>query len=78
MRCVCFFCINLIYPIKPMLIMKSSEELTLINTRLSCPKCKNFETYRVPRGFIFKTLMPWVAVKRYKCYKCFNKFYVFN
>lgn len=58
--------------------MEPSEELTLVKTRLSCPKCKNFETYRVPRGFIFKTLMPWISVKRYKCYKCFNKFYVFK
>jgi len=66
------------FPNEINLIMTSPKDLTMVTTCPPCPKCKNFETYRVPRGFIFKTLMPWVSIKRYKCYKCFNKFYVFK
>jgi len=42
----------------------------------SCPKCKNNETDRIPRGILVKSLAPWLAVKHYICYKCGNKFYV--
>ncbi|MRX78529.1 hypothetical protein GJU39_20840 [Pedobacter petrophilus] len=51
------------------------EQVTLkASTSPACPKCKNPETYRVPRSFLFKKILTMVPVKRYKCYRCFNQF----
>lgn len=58
--------------------MTSPKELSDALNCPPCKKCKNPETYRIPRSFIFKTLMPWLPIKRYVCFKCLNKFHVFN
>ncbi|NTD97610.1 hypothetical protein G6M26_08670 [Agrobacterium tumefaciens] len=42
-----------------------------------CPKCNNPETYRVKRGFLFSSVFTFIPVRRFKCYRCFNKFYIF-
>jgi len=41
-----------------------------------CPKCKVELGYRVSRGFLFKRLLNWLPVKRFYCYKCRKKHYV--
>lgn len=43
-----------------------------------CPKCKVELGYRVRRGFILKNLFSWLPVKRYYCFKCQQKHYVWN
>jgi hypothetical protein len=43
-----------------------------------CPKCKVAFGYRVSRGFLFKNVLRWIPVKRYYCYKCKRKHYVWN
>ncbi|MBS1502263.1 MAG: hypothetical protein JST32_09400 [Bacteroidetes bacterium] len=35
-------------------------------------------TYRVKRGFLFKKILSWLPVRRYYCYKCKRKHYVWN
>jgi transposase-like protein len=45
---------------------------------ISCPSCNNTSCDRIPRGKIVKVLFFWLAIKRYKCYSCWRKFYVFN
>lgn len=42
----------------------------------ACRKCKNKLDQRVPRGYLFKTLLFWLPVKRYLCFKCNKKMYV--
>ncbi|MFB9843197.1 hypothetical protein [Mucilaginibacter ginsenosidivorans] len=43
-----------------------------------CPKCKVELGYRVRRGFVFKQLLNWLPVKRYYCYKCKRRHYIWN
>lgn len=43
-----------------------------------CPRCKVEFGHRVHRGFLFKTILNWVPVKRYYCYKCKKKHYVLS
>lgn len=40
-----------------------------------CPKCQNKFCDRIKRGVIIKLLLPRLAVKRYRCNKCLNRFY---
>lgn len=40
-----------------------------------CPRCKNKFCDRIKRGPIVKLLLPGLAVKRYRCAKCLNRFY---
>jgi len=41
-----------------------------------CPRCKGEMDTRIPRGFVIKTFFPWLPVRRYMCYKCQRKKYV--
>jgi hypothetical protein len=42
-----------------------------------CPKCaKGYLSDRVPRGFIVKQLLWFLPLKRYICYSCCRKSYV--
>lgn len=43
-----------------------------------CPKCKVEVGYRVRRGFIFKNLLSWLPIKRYFCFKCQHKHYIWH
>jgi len=43
-----------------------------------CPKCEVELGYRVRRGFIFKNLLSWLPLKRYYCYKCKQKHYLWH
>ncbi len=43
-----------------------------------CPKCKVELAHRVKRGFLFKRILSWLPVKRYYCYKCKRKHYVWG
>jgi hypothetical protein len=40
-----------------------------------CPRCKNKFCDRIKRGAIVKLLLPGLAIKRYRCAKCLNRFY---
>jgi len=51
---------------------KTSRKLPL------CPKCKVELAFRVRRGFLFKKLLSWTPVRRFYCYKCKKKHYVWN
>lgn len=41
-----------------------------------CPKCKNQLDNRIPRGFFVKTVLFFLPLKRYVCYRCQRKRYV--
>jgi len=43
-----------------------------------CPKCKAEFGYRVRRALVFKTIFNWLPLKRYYCYRCKNKRYVWR
>jgi len=40
-----------------------------------CPRCKNKFCDRIKRGAIVKLFLPRLAVKRYRCSRCSNRFY---
>ena len=44
----------------------------------TCPKCKDEFVFRVSRGFLFKTILNWLPVKRYYCHTCDRTRYVWN
>ena len=51
----------------------------IIMERKKCPKCKKGRLHaRVPRGFLVKTLLFWLPIKRYRCESCDKKSYVFE
>lgn len=58
------------------------EEQGLENKQLRkaplCPKCKVELSHRVRRGMLFKSVLKWLPVRRYYCYKCKRKHYVWN
>lgn len=42
-----------------------------------CPKCKNGTLdHRTPRGFLVKTFLFWLPIRRYRCSKCTKKSYI--
>lgn len=41
-----------------------------------CPKCKSQLDDRIPRSFFVKTLLFFLPLKRYMCYRCQRKTYV--
>lgn len=41
----------------------------------ACPKCKTEMDTRVSRGFLVKSLLFFLPIKRYKCYGCGRKRY---
>lgn len=41
-----------------------------------CKKCKEKLDQRVPRGILVKKLFFWLPLKRYMCFKCNKKVYV--
>jgi len=43
----------------------------------NCPKCDIRLSYRMHRGPIIKTLLPWLPLKKYACLKCLNSYYVY-
>ncbi len=44
-----------------------------------CPFCRRGQlTDRVPRAFLVKTILFFLPLKRYKCYNCGRKPYVFE
>ncbi len=43
-----------------------------------CPKCKVKLGPRVHRPLLFKTLLGFLPLKRYYCYQCKQKKYVWN
>ncbi|RVT99835.1 hypothetical protein EOD41_15455 [Mucilaginibacter limnophilus] len=43
-----------------------------------CPSCKGNMLSRIPRGFIVKTFLFWLPIKKYMCYKCQRKTYLWG
>jgi len=61
-----------------MLIANDPNAKEKLNKKRVCPKCKGELDTRVSRGLFVKTLLFWLPVKRYICYKCRRKKYVWN
>ena len=62
----------------PYYIMIKELSHPKVRTCPPCPKCKNYETYRIPRSFLFKSVLAFIPVKRYQCDRCFNKFHALH
>ncbi|MXV16102.1 hypothetical protein [Hufsiella ginkgonis] len=43
-----------------------------------CPACNGQKVERISRGTILKTLLFWLPVQKYYCFKCFRTFYRFG
>lgn len=41
-----------------------------------CPTCSTVSHHKIPKGELFEIFLFWLPVQRYRCYSCFNKFYV--
>jgi len=41
-----------------------------------CPKCKSEVDNRIHRGIFVKNVLFWLPLRRYCCYGCKRKFYV--
>lgn len=53
-------------------------ELGEPDTMLLCPKCKKAILFeRVPRSILIKGLLFFLPLRRYKCYGCNKKPYIF-
>lgn len=49
-----------------------------VNAKRRCPKCKKGTLdYRTPRGFLVRSLLFWLPIKRYRCGNCNRKTYVY-
>lgn len=47
--------------------------------RKRCTKCSKGELdTRVPRGFIVKTFLFWLPIKRYRCSLCWHTTYIYG
>lgn len=47
--------------------------------RKQCPKCKKgYLDTRVRRGRLVKTFLFWLPLKRYVCYACNSKTYIYE
>lgn len=43
-----------------------------------CPKCKTPFDARLHRNFFVKTFLFWLPLRRYACYTCNRKYYVWR
>ena len=43
-----------------------------------CPKCKTEFDARLHRGALVKTFLFWLPLRRYACYNCKRKYYVWR
>lgn len=43
-----------------------------------CPKCKTEFDTRVHRGFLVKNFLFFLPIRRYECYSCKKKYYVWH
>jgi len=56
-----------------------AQSVPLVRTRKKCPKCKKGTLdSRKSRGFLVKTLLFWLPIKRYKCGMCGKKTYIYG
>jgi hypothetical protein len=57
--------------------MKIREITTVSKTKTitKCPKCGNNNCEGIPIGKLFKLLLFFLDIKRYKCCRCFEGFY---
>jgi len=56
-----------------------SENIERLFAKLPlCPKCKIELGRRVRRGIVLKKFFSWLPVKRYFCYKCQKKHYIWG
>ena len=47
-----------------------------MNFSQGCKKHNPVNAERIPRGFMVKTFLPWMPLRRFKCYSCMKKFYI--
>lgn len=46
------------------------------NNTCPCGKGDRAELERIHRGFLVKTFLFWLPLKKYKCYKCMRSMYM--
>ncbi|MVT08897.1 hypothetical protein [Chitinophaga tropicalis] len=60
------------------ILMQGSDKVERIEL-LDCPKCKHGTLDdRVPRGFFVKYVLGFLPLRRYICYACFKKTYIWH
>jgi hypothetical protein len=60
------------------ILMQGSSKVERIELH-DCPKCKHgVLDERVPRGFLVKYLLGFLPLRRYICYACFKKSYMWH
>jgi hypothetical protein len=52
--------------------------ISKLTRKNECPKCQATDAERVPKGFITQMLFSGRDVKKFKCLKCWNMYFVFN
>lgn len=58
---------------------KMQPDMNTIKERKKCPKCERGELdTRTSRGFIVKTFLFWLPIKRYRCNECWRKSYIYG
>lgn len=58
--------------------MLNEVAFQVTDRKIICPKCKNDDCYRIPRGMLFKQVFTIIPVRRYFCGRCINRFYKFS
>ncbi len=46
--------------------------------KFMCPHCEVKLEYRIPRGLLVKLFLFWWPVRRFQCFKCMRKIYVWG
>ena len=59
------------------IVMQQTVPVTIIKPKMSCSRC-NVAMDRIQRGFLVKTLLFWLPLKHYICYRCYRKSYSFG
>jgi DNA-directed RNA polymerase subunit RPC12/RpoP len=54
------------------------QAVTRTRRRMLCPKCKHGILDRIPRGTVVKSFLGFLPLRRYICYRCFRKVYVWH
>jgi hypothetical protein len=53
--------------------------MNTIKERKKCPKCERGELdTRIHRGFLVKSFLFWLPLKRYRCNECWGKTYIYG
>ncbi|HWZ05205.1 MAG TPA: hypothetical protein VNX40_16420 [Mucilaginibacter sp.] len=56
------------------MVMQQTAPVNIIKRKVVCRDC-NTDLDRIRRGFLVRTLLFWLPLKRYSCYRCRRKSY---